>query len=163
MDDEDAASGKFAMFVGSGSMSVITNAVVIVNEGGSDGDMVELSDVEGGEAGFELIAKVIFVLRGEMVAIAEFFEEVGENVDLLGVFGMADGDAFFGKIAPIAGFAALNILENFVLSGGEVKYPGVGGIEVVGFFEAEFLEKIRGQRHGGFDANEESFLLLGEF
>lgn len=144
LDNENTTSGEFAMFVGGGSMSVITDAVVIVNEGGSDRNMVEFSNVESGEARFELIAEVIFVLRGEMVAIAEFFEEVGEDVNLFGVFGVADGNAFFGKIAPIADFAVLDTLEEFILSRGEIEHPGVSGIEVVGFFETEFLEKIRG-------------------
>lgn len=79
-----------------------------------------------------------------MIAVAEFFEEVSKDVDLFGVFGVANSNAFFGKIAPIADFAALDTLEEFILSRGEIEHPGVSGIEVVGFFETEFLEKIRG-------------------
>ncbi len=79
-----------------------------------------------------------------MIAIAEFFEEIGENIDLFGVFSMANGDAFFGVITPIADFATLDALQKFVLGRGKIERPGMSWIEVVRLFKPEFLEKIRG-------------------
>ncbi len=76
---------------------------------------------------------------------------------------LANGNIAFGVITPIAYFATFHIFEEIGFGRSEVKHPGVGGVKVVRFFEVEFLDKGGSQRGGGFKADKEGVLLLGEF
>lgn len=71
LDEEDGAGHEFAVFGVGAGVSVITHAIIIVNEGGGDRLMLIVDDVKGGEAAFELIFEMFFGLGGEMVAFAE--------------------------------------------------------------------------------------------
>lgn len=71
LDEENGASHELAMFGVGAGMSVVADAVVIVDEGSSDGLAFVIDDVEGGEAAFELVLEVAFGLGREMVAGAE--------------------------------------------------------------------------------------------
>lgn len=66
LDADDRAGGEVLVLAAGGSVGIITNAVVVVNEGGSDGLVFIFNDVESGEAGLKLIFKMTFVLRGEV-------------------------------------------------------------------------------------------------
>lgn len=66
LDGGDRAGGEFLLFAAGGSVGIITNAVVVVNEGGGDGLVFILNDIEGGEAGFELVFEMILILRSEV-------------------------------------------------------------------------------------------------
>lgn len=71
-----------------------------------------------------------------MIALADAGEEGGEDTDLLGVLGGADGDAFLEAVAPLAGFVLLNAAKEIVARLSEVEDPSMGWVEIVRLDEA---------------------------
>ncbi len=164
LDEEDGAGHELAVGVVGGGVGVVAGAVVIVNQGGGDGDGraggscgrsggdggirirsrsdigdgagESLGDVEGGEAGFELMFEMIGVLGGEMIALADAIEEGSKNGDLLGVGSRAESETFLGAVAPEASLVFVHGAEDVVGGLGEVDHPSVGGVEIVRLNEA---------------------------
>lgn len=162
LDEEDGAGHELAVGVVGGGVGVVAGAVVIVNQGGGDRDGraggscgrsggdggirrrsdigdgagESLGDVEGGEAGFELMFEMIGVLGGEMVALADAIEEGSKNGDLLGVGGGTEGETFLGMVAPEASLVLVHRAEDVVGGLSEVDHPSVGGVEIVRLNEA---------------------------
>lgn len=99
-------------------------------------------------------------LGNEVVAGADAGEKVGEDGYFGGIFGLADDDAFFGVVAPEAGFLLFHIGEEVGFGLGEIKDPGVGGVKVVGLLEVEGGGVAEGE--GGFKADEDGVVLGGE-
>lgn len=173
LDEENGAGDEFAVGLVGGGVGVVADAGVVVDEGGGDGDGlrellvvngegvgVELGDVEGGEAGFELVLEVGGGLGNEMIAGADAGEEVGEDGDFGGVLSLADDDAFFGVVAPETGFFFFHIGKEVGFGLGEVENPGVGGVEIVGFLEVKGGGV--GEGEGGLKADEDGVMLGGE-
>ena len=99
-------------------------------------------------------------LGNEVVAGADAGEKVGEDGDFGGVLSLADDDAFFGMVAPEAGFFLFHIGEEVGFGLGEIKDPGVSGVKVVGFLEVE--GGGIGEGEGGLKADEDGVMLGGE-
>lgn len=99
-------------------------------------------------------------LGNEVVAGADAGEKVGEDGDFGGIFGLTDDDAFFGMVAPEAGFFLFHIGEEVGFGLGEIKDPGVGGVKVVRFLEVEGGGV--GEGEGGLKADEDGVMLGGE-
>lgn len=168
LDEEGSTGAKLAVLVISGGVGVKTGAVVIVDEGGGDGDFLrgifwgELGDVESGEAGFELIFEMTFVLGNEVVAVADGFKEVSQDGNVVGILRRAIGNTFFLVDAPVAILILLDGINEIVFGLGEIENPGMGRIEVVRLDEMKGLELVRRKGIGWFDADEEGGLGFGE-
>ncbi len=93
LDKDNDAGVDFAIFIAGGGMSVKTSGGVVVDEGSGEGDFGrvgggfsvgrfgvcrvfwgEFSDIEGGEAGFQLVFEVGFGLGLEIVFFADGLE-----------------------------------------------------------------------------------------
>lgn len=55
LDEDDGAGHELLVFASGSGVSIIACTVEIVDEAGGDGLLLELGDIESGEAGFELI------------------------------------------------------------------------------------------------------------
>lgn len=162
LDKNDGAGHELAVFLIGGGMGVVTNTVVIIDKGGSDGFAFELGDVEGGETAFKLVFEVVLILGVEMIALAKPAEKLGEDGDLLGVLGVAEGDAFVLVSAPVAELTFLNTGENLVLGNGEVEHPSMSRVEIMRFDETVFGESFCTKRKSGLNADKEGVLLVSE-
>ena len=173
LDEKNGAGDEFAVGLAGGGVGVVADAGVVIDKGSGDGDGlrellvinrervgVELGDVECGEAGFDLVLEVGGRLGNEMVAGADAGEKVGEDGDFGGIFGLTDDNAFFGVVAPEAGFFLFHIGKEVGFGLGELKDPGVGGVKVVGLLEVE--GGGIGEGEGGFKADEDGVMLGGE-
>lgn len=103
----------------------------------SKGSRSNLGDIESGKAGAKLVLEVLSGLGGKMVALADVEEEIGKDRDLGGVAGRTDSETLGVALAPEAGFVFVHGLKNVVERLGEVDDPGMGGIEIMRFFEAK--------------------------
>lgn len=162
LDKNDCASHEFAVFLIGGGMGVVTNTVVIIDKGGSDGFAFELGDIEGSKTAFKLVFEVVLILGVEMIALAKIAEKLSKDGDLLGILGAAESDAFVLVGAPVAEFTFLNTRENLVLGNGEVDRPSMSGVEIVRFDEAVFGESFCTKRESGLNADKEGVLFVSE-
>lgn len=162
LDEEDGAGDEFAVFGVGGGVGVVADACIVVNQRSGDGMAFILGDIEGGEAGGKLVFEVVFVLRSETVAVANGFEEGSKDGDFGRVLSSAKREAFLSVVTPETAFFFFHLGEDLGFGLSEVENPSVGGVEVVGFFEAERFEDINGEGESGFDADEEGVLLLCE-
>ncbi len=146
LDEQDCASHEFFIFASGSGVSVVAGAVEIVDEAGGDGLLLELGDIESGEAGFELILEVFLVLGCEMIAITDILQEGSEDLGFFRLGSGVDGEAFFLMIAPVADFGLLDAVEDggFVLT--EIDDPGMSGLDVMGFDETKLLHFQLGDR-----------------
>lgn len=168
LDEEGSTSAELAVLVISGGVGVKTGAVVIVDEGGGDGDFLggifggKLGDVESGEAGFELIFEMTFVLGNEVIAVADGFKEVSQDGNVVGILRSAIRNTLFLVDAPVAILILLDGVNEIVFGLGEIENPGMGRIEVVRLDEMKGLELVRRKRIGRLDADEEGGLGFGK-
>ena len=127
LDEQDGASGEFAFLVAGGGMSVETSLVVIVDQGSGENLVLIFGVIESGEARFELVLEMRFVLGSKMVLVGDATQEGGKNGDVLGILGSVDGEAFFGATLPILNIGLAHGLENGLLRLIEVDNPSMGG------------------------------------
>lgn len=181
LDKDDDAGVDFAIFIAGGGMSVKTSSGVVVDEGSGEGDFgrvdrgfsagcfgvcrvfwSEFSDIEGGEAGFQLVFEVGFGLGLEIVFFADGLEQGSEDGNFFWVFRLADLEAFFGATTPILDAGGAHLFQNIFARLSKVNYPSMSGVEVVGFIEVEGFGGRGREGEGGFDADEKSVLFVGE-
>ncbi len=162
LDGDDGAGGELLVLAVGGGVGRVADAIVIVDESGSDRTAFEIGNVEGGEAGFELILEVSFVLGGEMIAGAKGIKEADEDADLLGVSSVADREAALSMIAPFAKLVFFEVRKNLIFGGGKVDDPSVGRVELVRGEETVIFHGLGGEGASWLDANEETALFAGE-
>jgi len=178
LDKDDDAGVDFAIFIAGGGMSVKTSSGIVVDEGSGEGDFGrgfsvgyfgvcrvfwgEFSDIEGGEAGCQLVFEVGFGLGLEIVFFADGLEQGSEDGNFFWVFRLADLEAFFGATTPILDAGGSHLFQNIFARLSKVNYPSMSGIEVVGFIEVEGFGGRGREGEGGFDADEKSVLFVGE-
>ncbi len=182
LDEEDGARGEFLIFGVGGSVSVKTGAVAVINKSGGGGGAGGLfggfsccwgvggvgfwrkviEDIKSGKTRLELVFEMLLVLGDEAIAISERIEQGSQDCDVFGVGGSTDRHALLAGVAPVADLALFNILENGFFGLGEVEEPGVGGVEIVGFFEIEGFDQRSREGKGGLEAEEEGVLFASE-
>jgi len=162
LNENDGAGHELAVFVVGGGVGVVADTIVIVDEGGSNGLPFELGDIEGGEAAFQLVFEVVFVLGVKVVAFAEVGEELGENSDLFRILSGAQSNTLIGMGAPVAEFAFFYVGEDFFLGDSEIEYPSVGGVEVVRLDETKLGDGGWVKGESRLDTEKESVLLVSE-
>lgn len=63
---------------------------------------------------------------------------------------------------PALAIRSLHGAQKFVLIRGEIEYPRIGRIKVVGFDEVKLAELFNREGNGRLDANEESMMFVGQ-
>lgn len=181
LDKDDDAGVDFAVFIAGGGMSVKTSSGIVVDEGSGEGDFGgvdrgfsigrfgvcgvfggEFGDIEGGEAGFQLVFEVGFGLGLEIVFFADGLEQGSEDGNFFWVFRLADLKAFFGTTTPILDAGGAHLFQDIFARLSKVNYPSMSGVEITGFIEVEGFGGGVGEGEGGFDADEKSVLFVGE-
>ena len=181
LDKDGDASVDFAILIAGGGMSVKTSSDIVVDEGSGEGDFGrvdrcfsvgcfgvcrvfwgEFGNIEGGEAGFQLVFEVGFCLGLEIVFFADGLEQGSEGEDFFWVFRLADLKAFFGATTPILDAGGAHLFQNIFARLSKVNYPSMSGVEVMGFIEVEGFGGRGREGEGGFDADEKSVSFVGE-
>jgi len=90
LDEEDDPGVEFTLHIAGGGVGVKAGSSIIVDEGGGERLVLEFGDVKGGKTGFELVFKVSFGLRLEMVFGTDGLEEGSKDGNFCGIFGLAN-------------------------------------------------------------------------
>ena len=141
LDEHGHASREIALgAVVSGGMSIETGAVMVVDKSGCDRLTFKPSDIERGKASCELMLEVGLVMEVEMIAFSDTLEKLFEDVDLLRVSSLGDGDALSCIAFPIAEVGRAHTLKQLVARDIEVEHPCVARVDVVRLPQAELSQ-----------------------